>query len=253
MRGAEPAFGAEPRLALAQRRRIRRQMPRDLAQRNRGTAGPVAMNDDAVDDVELVRRGLQQLGGHVQRLGAQLQRRGMGRAAGHHRGARGMRADAVGDAVGLAVHDPHAAVIDAERIGADLRHRRGEALPDIGAAGDQLDRAGGIDADARAVGGAEPALVDKHADPGADQFAGRATLLQARLATRSSRCAPAPCRATAHSRRNRRQGRCRARRAAGRTASRPSAIRLRRRTSTRSRPSRSATASISRSRTKLPS
>ena len=40
--------------------------------------------------------------------------------------------DAERDAVGLAVDDAHAPVIDAERVGADLRHHRLEALPDRG-------------------------------------------------------------------------------------------------------------------------
>ena len=168
----------EPRVAFAEQRRIRRQMAGDVAERDRRAAGPVAMDHDAVDDVELVRRGLQQLGRHVERLGADLQRRGMGRAAGHHRGARGVRADAVLDAVGLAEHDPHPAVIDPERLGADLRHHRVDALPDRRAAGHQLDRAGRIDADPGAVERAEPALLDEHRDAGADQLAGVAAAAQ---------------------------------------------------------------------------
>src|SRR5438067_13675521 len=83
-----------------------------------------------------------------------------------------MRADAVGYAIGLAVDDPHAAVIDPERVGADLRHGRREALPDIRAAGHQFHRPGRVNAAARAVGAAEPALIDKDREPGADQSAG---------------------------------------------------------------------------------
>ncbi len=62
----------------------------------------------------------------------------------------------------------------------------------------------------------------------------------------------APCRAGPRSRRNRRRPRRRARRAGGANGISAAAIRLRRRTSIGSSPSRSATASISRSRTKLP-
>ena len=44
-------------------------------------------------------------------------------AAGQPGRARRMRADAVIDQVGLAVDHAHALVVDAERLGADLRHR----------------------------------------------------------------------------------------------------------------------------------
>ena len=50
-----------------------------------------------------------------------------------------MRPDAEGDAVGLAVDDAAAPVIDAEHVGGDLRHHRFEALADRRAAGDDLD------------------------------------------------------------------------------------------------------------------
>jgi len=89
-----------------------------------------------------------------------------------------MCTDAVGDAVGLPVNDPHAAVIDAQRVGADLRHRGRKTLPDIGAAGHQFHGSRRIDADACTVGGAQPALVDKDGEPGPDQFAGIAAAAQ---------------------------------------------------------------------------
>ena len=65
-------------------------------------------------------------------------------------------------------------VVDAERVGADLRHHGLEALAERGAAGDHLDHAGGVDLDAHAVGGPEPALLDEHRKTGADQLAGGA-------------------------------------------------------------------------------
>ena len=92
-----------------------------------------------------------------------------------------MRADAILDAVGLSVDDAHPVVIDPQRVGADLRHRGDESLPNIGAAGHQFDAAARIDADPRAIERAEPTLVDKDPDPGADQLAGRAALLQLAL------------------------------------------------------------------------
>ncbi len=85
-----------------------------------------------------------------------------------------MRADAVGNAVGLAVHDADAPIIDAKRLGADLRHRRLEALADRGAAGDDLDGAAGVDRNPRAVGRSAAAFFDEQCDAGAYCFAGRA-------------------------------------------------------------------------------
>src|SRR6185437_2057216 len=81
-------------------------------------------------------------------------------------------ADAVIDAIGLAVDDADAAVIDAERFRRDLRHHRLEALAERGAAGHELDIALGIDAHARAVRGAAAAFLEKDGDAAADCLAG---------------------------------------------------------------------------------
>jgi hypothetical protein len=70
-----------------------------------------------------------------------------------------MGADPVLDAVGLPRNDPHPAVVHADRASADLRHRRGEALANSGAAGHQLDRAGAVHGDAGAVQWSEPAFL----------------------------------------------------------------------------------------------
>ena len=78
----------------------------------------------------------------------------------------------------MAVDHPHAPVIDAERLGADLRHRRLEPLAERRAAGYHLDVAVGVDGDPRPVGGAAPALLDEHADAGADQLAVRPAAIQ---------------------------------------------------------------------------
>ena len=83
-----------------------------------------------------------------------------------------MRADAVSDAVGLAVDDAAAPVVDAERVGGDLRHDGLETLAERGAAGDDFDRAGLVDGNLHAVGRPEPALLDEHRDADADQLAG---------------------------------------------------------------------------------
>src|SRR5262249_57487824 len=73
-----------------------------------------------------------------------------------------MGADPIGDAIGLAVGHAHAPMVDAETLGADLRHHRLETLAERSAASDELDRARAIDLDPHAVGGAQPALLNEH-------------------------------------------------------------------------------------------
>ena len=95
-------------------------------------------------------------------------------------------------------------IVGAEHLGRDLRHHRLEALPDRRAAGDDLDRAGGVDLDAHAVGRAEARLLDEHGEADADHLA------VARGARASSALSSVPvdvvqhlCRAARGSRRNR--------------------------------------------------
>ena len=111
---------------------------------------------------------------------ADLERRVVRGRRGHHGGARGMRADAKGDLVGLAVDDADAAVVDAERLRADLRDHGLEALAERRAAGDDLHDARRVDGNLHAVGGAEPALLHEHRNAGADQLARGAAALQHR-------------------------------------------------------------------------
>ncbi len=128
-------------------------------------------HNPAVDHVERFGRALQQRGGGGDRLGAQFGRGDARCFAGHHRDARGEGAHAVGDAIGLAVHDAHAGVIDAERVGADLRQCGFHALADRSGTGNDFDGAFVVDRDAHAVERPEPAFLDKHRDAGADRFA----------------------------------------------------------------------------------
>jgi hypothetical protein len=65
----------------------------------------------------------------------------MGGGRRHDGRARGVRTDSVSDAIGLAVSDAHAAVVDAQSLGAYLRHHGLEALAERGTAGDELDHA----------------------------------------------------------------------------------------------------------------
>ena len=92
------------------------------------------------------------------------------------------------DAVGAAVHHAHAPIIDAERIGADLRHHGLDPLPDRRGAGDHLDEARAIDGKPHAVERPEPALLDEHRKAGPDEFAGGAAAAQLNLQR-----APAGC------------------------------------------------------------
>src|SRR6185437_16300431 len=131
-------------------------------------------------DVELVCRGLHQLGRGFQRRMAQLPRRHARGLAAHHGDTRGEGAHAAGDAVGLAVHDVDGLVGGAERLGTDLRHHGLDALADRGVAGDDLD-AVLFDLDADRVERTEPALLDEHGDTGADLLALRAPRLYAGL------------------------------------------------------------------------
>ena len=82
-----------------------------------------------------------------------------------------MRADAVGNPVGLSVHHRDAAIVDAEGGSADLRHSGLEPLPHRGAAGDDFDRAVRVHRDSGAVGRAAPAFLEEGRDAGADQLA----------------------------------------------------------------------------------
>ena len=176
----EPAFGRQAGLAAAERLRGRRQMIGDLAEAHRRPRGPILAHHLAVDDVERVGRRLHQLGRHLDRFRPQLDGAVVGGGCRHHGRARGMRADAVGDAVGLAVGHAHAPVVDAQNLGADLRHHGLEALAERGAAGDELDRARAIDLDPHAVGRPEPALLDEHRKAGTDRLAGGAAARQSR-------------------------------------------------------------------------
>ena len=146
-----------------------------------GMDGPEAVtgaHDFAVDNVQIVSAGLHQFGGELQRLATQLGGSQPRCLTAHHRHARGECAEAFVYAVGLAVYDINCLVIDAERIGADLRHRGFDALTDGSDAGDELDIAIRLYFDADGVGGPKSALLDEHRNAGADQFAFGAAFLQ---------------------------------------------------------------------------
>ena len=144
------------------------------------------------------------------------------RGRGHHGRARRMRADAVLDAVGLAVGDADAPVVDAQHLGADLRHHGLEALAERRAAGDELDRAARYRPRcARHRRGPSPLFSTNIANPAptASPAARRARQLGPELVPAAA--LPAACRAARHSRRNRARSPRRAPRAAGDRASRP--------------------------------
>src|SRR5437016_14574509 len=85
-----------------------------------------------------------------------------------------MSADTIGDAVGLTMNDRDAAIIDAESLGADLRHYGLEPLPQGRPARHELDRTRNIHAEAHAVLGTQPGLFDEIGQARAHQFAASA-------------------------------------------------------------------------------
>ena len=85
------------------------------------------------------------------------------------------------------MYDVDRCVIDAKRVGSDLRHRRLDALADGGDAGDDLDLAVALYIDTHGVGRPESAFLDEHGNAGADLFARRATFLQFGLKRRPVR------------------------------------------------------------------
>ena len=121
---------AESPAACSRRVRAGRERTRDRAKADRGARRRVSTHHPPSIDVKRGGRRLQQFGGGLDRLVAQRGRREPRRLAGHDGDARGERADAALDAVGLAVDDAHLPVIDAERIGADLREHGLDALAD---------------------------------------------------------------------------------------------------------------------------
>jgi hypothetical protein len=88
-----------------------------------------------------------------------------------------VRADAETNALGLPMHDAHTAVVDAERLGTDLRHRGLEALTDRGAAGHHFHVAPLVHRDECIVRRTLAALLKKQCYAGAHNVAGRAPRL----------------------------------------------------------------------------
>src|SRR5262249_56389205 len=124
---------------------------------------------------------LHQLGGDLDRLATDLERGKTRRLPGHHRRAGCERSHPEWDAVGSAVHDPHTPIIDAERIGADLRHYRFDALAERSRPGHDLDHTRSVDRYPHAVEWPEPALLDKEGKSRPDAFAAAATPLELAL------------------------------------------------------------------------
>ena len=92
----------------------------------------------------------------------------MDRRAAHHRGARGERADGVRHPAGVAGDDLDVLELHAELVGDDLREHRLVALALGGQAGGDLDLAGGLDVDVRALVGADAGALDVAGEADAD-------------------------------------------------------------------------------------
>ena len=158
----EPAFGGETAARDRRACATPAQAPRDLGERDRRPGAIVAAHDLAVDDVERVgRRSAAARPPRRAPSPRSFGRRDAGRLAGHHRDARGEGAHAVAMRSVWPWTTRMRSIVDAERIGADLRDHRLDALADRRGAGDHFDRAVGVDRDAHAVERAEPALLDE--------------------------------------------------------------------------------------------
>src|SRR6185295_11932840 len=90
--------------------------------------------------------------------------------SGHHGDARGKGAHPECDTVGAAVLDPHAPVVDAERIRADLRHHGLDALAEGCRTGHDLDETRRTNVHPHAVERTEAALLDEEAEARPDAF-----------------------------------------------------------------------------------
>jgi len=121
--GAEPAFGAEPADRARRGAASRAPGAARVAQGDRRSLGPIATDHDAVDDASSSTRRLHNpaaISSALRALGALRhgsRRRSSPRRARHARRCRT-------ECGRSAVHHRTRPVIDAERVGADLRHRR---------------------------------------------------------------------------------------------------------------------------------
>src|SRR5262249_12487543 len=152
----------------------------DLAQRHGGPARVLA-HDLAVDHRDRIGILLHELGRDIDRLGTDFNRGAASRLACHDRRAGCERPHPEWDAVGAAVHDPPATIIDADRIAADLRPPRSDALAERSRPGHALDHTGGVDRYPHAVERPEPALLDEEGKSRPNAFATGATAFELAL------------------------------------------------------------------------
>ena len=144
----------------------------------------------AVDDLEVVDRGLERLGGDPQRLllgppGGEVDRR-----AAHHGGARGEGADGVRHPAGVAGGDLDVLEAHAELVGDDLREDGLVTLALRGQPGRDLDLARGLDVHVGALVGTDPGALDVAGQADADPASLRPPSPPGRPGTRPSRSAP---------------------------------------------------------------
>ena len=78
--------------------------------------------------------------------------------------------------IGPSVDDGHTAVVDAQRIAANLRHHRLEPLPERGASGHDFDLPRMVDRNSDPIGRAEPAFLNENGNACPDRLAGGAAL-----------------------------------------------------------------------------
>src|SRR5258705_5918421 len=92
-----------------------------------------------------------------------------------------MRAETMIDAVGAAMDHAHALIIDAERIGANLRDHGLYPLPDRRRPGDYFDASRDIDCDSDAAYRTAPAMLEEHHGTHSDRFTRRLAAFEIRL------------------------------------------------------------------------
>src|SRR4051794_27449597 len=99
-------------------------------------------------------------------------------AAGKRGGTGRVGADAVFDEVGLTVDDADTLVIDAERLGGNLRHGGLKALAERSTTGNQFYGAAAVDENLGVVSRPLAAFLEEERNTGADSFAGCAAFLE---------------------------------------------------------------------------
>ena len=148
--------------------------------------GAVGAGDDeaAVGEADVGLGRLERIGGERRALGDDLVRRAPHRRAAHVGGARAAMTAARHDQVGVALAQPDALVGHAQPMGEDLREGRLVTLADMLRAGDQRDRAVGLEAHVDILVGRAAGALDVVGEAHPAQLAGALASAPSRGKTR---------------------------------------------------------------------